>query len=158
MTVSRRRYLAALGGLSSVALAGCGGGGNANRTPYDAESVSAPSEVSDYVSDSSNFDGTMVDLTDRDEVEVMVGVKGNSGYRAFGPAAIQISTGTNVVWEWTGRGSAHNVQSEGSGPLQSSLTSEDGFTYEYTFEESGTFLYVCLPHEMQGMKGAVVVE
>lgn len=158
MRLSRRRYIAALGGVTGVALAGCAGGGDADRTTYDADSVSAPSEVSDYVSDSSNFDGTMVDLTGRDEVEVMVGARGNGGYRAFAPAAIQVSTGTTVVWEWTGRGSAHNVQSEGSGPLQSSLTSEEGFTYEHTFEESGTYRYVCSPHRVQGMKGAVVVE
>jgi halocyanin-like protein len=158
MRLSRRRYITALGGVAGVALAGCSSGGDADRTTYDAESVSAPSEVSDYVSDSSNFEGEMVDLTGREEVEVMVGTQGNGGYRAFGPPAIQISTGTTVVWEWTGRGSAHNVRSDGSGPLQSSLTSEEGNTYEYTFEESGTFLYVCTPHQMQGMKGAVVVE
>ena len=130
MTLSRRRYLAALGGSAGVALAGCGGG-DVNRTTYEAESVSAPEEVSDYVSASSNFDGT---------------------------PAITVSTGTTVTWRWTGRGNAHNVASQGGGPLNSSLTAEEGHTYDHTFEQSGVYLYKCNPHEFQGMKGAVVVE
>ncbi|QCC52659.1 halocyanin domain-containing protein [Halapricum salinum] len=157
MTLSRRRYLAALGGSAGVALAGCGGG-DVNRTTYEAESVSAPEEVSDYVSASSNFDGTMVDLTGRDEIEVTVGVQGNGSYYAFGPPAITVSTGTTVTWRWTGRGNAHNVASQGGGPLNSSLTAEEGHTYDHTFEQSGVYLYKCNPHEFQGMKGAVVVE
>lgn len=158
MALSRRRYLAALGAGAGVALAGCGGGGDVNRTTYDASSVSAPKEVSDYVSDSSNFDGTMVDLTGRDDVEVMVGVRGNNNYYAFGPPAIKVSTGTNVTWEWTGRGSTHNVVSSGSGPLSSSISSQQGHTYVHTFQNSGIYLYYCTPHEVYGMKGAVVVE
>jgi len=157
MTVTRRRYLAAVSGVAGVALAGCGGG-DVNRTTYDADTAEAPSEVSDYVSDSSNFDGSMVDLTGRDEVEVMVGVSGNNNYYAFGPPAIKVSTGTKVVWNWTGRGRNHNVVSKGSGPLSSSPSSQKGHTYNHTFQNSGIYLYYCTPHEVYGMKGAVVVE
>jgi len=158
MTHSRRRYLAAVSGVAGVALAGCGGGGDVNRTTYDADTVEAPSEVSDYVSASSNFDGSMVDLTGRDEAEVMVGVQGNRGYFAFGPPAIKVSTGTTVTWKWTGRGNSHNVASKGNGPLSSDYSASNGHTYSHTFSEKGVYLYYCMPHEMQGMKGAVVVE
>ncbi|MDS0221156.1 halocyanin domain-containing protein [Haloarcula sp. S1AR25-5A] len=125
----------------------------------DMETVEAPSEVADYVGDASNFDGSMVVMTDQDEVTVAVGAEGNGGAFAFDPPAVQVSTGTTVVWEWTGEGSTHNVVSEDDGPLDSgSAVAEEGTTYEHTFEESGTYLYNCVPHVALGMKGAVVVE
>jgi halocyanin-like protein len=130
--------------------AGSGGG---------METAEAPGEVADYVGDSSNFDGSMVVMTDQDEVSVAVGAEGNGGAFAFDPPAINVSTGTTVVWEWTGQGAGHNVVSDGDGPLDSgSAVAEEGTTYEYTFEESGTYLYNCVPHVALGMKGAVVVE
>ena len=30
-------------------------------------------------------------------------------------------------------------------------------TYEFTFEEPGTYRYLCIPHESEGMTGTVVV-
>jgi halocyanin-like protein len=123
------------------------------------ETVEASSEVADYVGDSSNFDGNTVVMADQDEVSVAVGAEGNGGAFAFDPPAVQVSTGTTVVWEWTGEGGGHNVVSEGEGPLDSgSAVAEEGSTYEYTFEEAGTYLYNCTPHATLGMKGAVVVE
>ncbi|AAV45529.1 halocyanin-like protein [Haloarcula quadrata] len=123
------------------------------------ETAEAPSEVADYVGESSNFDGSMVVMTDQDEVSVSVGAEGNGGAFAFDPPAINVSTGTTVVWEWTGQGAGHNVKSEGDGPLDSgSAVAEEGTTYEYTFEETGTYLYNCVPHKALGMVGAVVVE
>jgi plastocyanin len=35
---------------------------------------------------------------------------------------------------------------------------EPGETYEVTLNEPGTYHYVCLPHEGQGMTGTIVVE
>lgn len=157
MTLSRRRYLVALGGASAVGLAGCGGG-DADRTTYDAGTVSAPEEVSDYLSDASNFEGEVIDLTGRDEVEVAVGTRGNDGYNAYSPPAIQISTGTTVVWEWTGQGAPHNVKAEGDAFDSGAATASSDESYSHTFEQSGTYRYFCTPHKTQGMKGAVVVE
>jgi halocyanin-like protein len=71
---------------------------------------------------------------------------------------VAVSTGTTVVWEWTGEGGAHNVVAE-DGTFDSGETvTEAGTTFEYTFEEAGTYTYVCTPHEAVGMKGAVYVE
>lgn len=35
---------------------------------------------------------------------------------------------------------------------------EQGETFRFTFERSGTYQYFCIPHEEQGMKGTVIVE
>jgi len=105
----------------------------------------------------SNYDG-VVDMTGQDEVTVEVGTEANGGFYGFGPAAVRISPGTTVVWEWTGEGGGHNVVAEdGTFSSGQDYVSEAGYTYEYTFESEGTYQYVCVPHETLGMKGAVVV-
>ncbi|PSP86716.1 halocyanin domain-containing protein [Halobacteriales archaeon QS_4_66_20] len=113
-----------------------------------------PSEVDDYLSEASEYNGSLEDMTGEDEATVEVGA-GSDGL-AFSPAAIQVDSGTTVTWEWTGEGGAHNVVHE-DGEFESDLQEEDGATFEHTFEEEGNFLYYCNPHRSQGMKGAVVV-
>jgi halocyanin-like protein len=110
-----------------------------------------------WFGDVSNFDGT-VDKRGQDSVEITVGAEGNNGAFAFGPAAVMVTPGTEVVWKWTGNGGGHNVKSADGGPLDSgSLVSEAGTTYSHTFESDGIYKYVCTPHKGLGMKGAVVV-
>lgn len=109
-------------------------------------------EYDGWFDETDNYDGT-VDLTGQDEVTVAVGYE----QLLFDPAAIAISPGTTVTWEWTGNGGLHNVSSAGDGPLNSETVEEEGHTYQYTFEESGTVLYQCDPHATLGMKGAVYI-
>lgn len=171
---SRRDVVSATGIAGVTLLAGCTSG-NSNGSDDGADSDGSDtggtsgdgseggSEEPTYLSeepgydgwldDTDNYDGT-VDLTDQDSVTVAVGYE----QLLFDPAAIAISPGTTVTWEWTGNGGSHNVASEGEGPLDSETVEEEGHTYEYTFEESGTFLYQCDPHATLGMKGAVYVE
>ncbi|MFC6823540.1 plastocyanin/azurin family copper-binding protein [Halopelagius fulvigenes] len=61
------------------------------------------------------------------------------------------------MWEWSGQGGSHNVSAK-DGSFGSEMTGEKGHTFERTFEEAGTYKYVCVPHEAMGMKGAVVVD
>ncbi|MFB6222193.1 MAG: halocyanin domain-containing protein, partial [Haloarcula sp.] len=106
----------------------------------------------------SNYDGTTVDKTGSDSVEISVGAQGNNGAFAFDPPAVRVTPGTEVTWAWTGEGGGHNVVSDGDGPLDSGdPVSEGGTTYSHTFEEMGVYKYVCTPHKSLGMKGAVVV-
>jgi halocyanin-like protein len=112
--------------------------------------------VEEFLSDASNYDSP-VDETGSDQVTVQVGAEGNDGNFAFEPAAVRVSSGTEVVWEWTGQGGGHNVVHE-DGAFESEITDEEGFTFSHTFEEAGNFLYFCEPHRSVGMKGAVIVE
>ncbi|MFA1611179.1 halocyanin domain-containing protein [Halobellus rubicundus] len=159
---------------AGVGLAGCSGsGGSGGSGGSDGDSGSNGGSGSDgdsgsggggggtpsfdgYLSETSNYDG-VVDRTGQSEVTVDVGVEANGAYYGYGPAAIRVSTGTTVVWEWTGRGSLHNVVAE-DGSFESEQTQEEGFTFSQTFEEAGTVKYYCTPHETLGMKGVVVVE
>jgi halocyanin-like protein len=103
------------------------------------------------------------DMTGQDSATITVGAGGQGV--AFDPPLAIVSTGTEVTWEWSGEGGSHNVKGNinsdsipvdiqlDSGAAQSSA----GTTYSYTFEESGVAPYVCVPHRLGGMLGAVVV-
>ncbi|MGQ4555419.1 halocyanin domain-containing protein [Halobellus sp. GM3] len=161
--LTRRTFV---GGAAAVTagLAGCsGGGGGDGGSDSDGGSSgdgsngggSTPS-FDGYLSETSNYDG-VADRTDSDEVSVTVGVEGNGGNFGYGPAAVRITAGTTVVWEWNGRGGLHNVAAE-DGAFESEQVGDSGHTFSHTFEEAGTTKYYCTPHETIGMKGVVVVE
>lgn len=117
----------------------------------------APDEVSEYLSDVSNFDGSLTDMTGQSEATVEVGAEGNDGFYAFSPAALEVSTGTTVLFEWTGEGGAHNVIAEDETFDSGEAESGTGVMFEYTFDEAGTYNYNCTPHKALGMKGSIVV-
>lgn len=126
---------------------GEGGSGGENGT----------AEFGGWFSDVSNYDG-VEDRTGQSQVSVAVGTKGNGGNFAFEPPAITVSTGTTVVWEWTGKGGAHNVVDNNGAFRSGDPVDEEGTMFEYTFDQTGTYKYYCAPHKPLGMKGAVVVE
>jgi halocyanin-like protein len=135
--VTRRRLVAgvAVAGLSAGCLE------STDEGPYDG-----------YLANANGFDG-VVDRTDADSVTIAVGA--GEGL-AFGPAAIRVSSGTTVVWEWTGRGNRHNVVSEDD-RLSSDYYVQEGNTYQETLSESGVIRYYCSPHRSGGMLGVVEV-
>ncbi|WP_049982537.1 halocyanin domain-containing protein [Halorubrum sp. BV1] len=164
--VSRRRYVAGSGAVLTLgALAGCSGGGDGESGGSgDGESSEAealddvPSALDEYLSDARLYDGAILDYTGEDEVTVRVGA-GDVGF-AFDPPAIRIDAGTTVVWEWTGQGGAHNVQSAEDSATEfnsGSAVSEEGTTFEQTFDSAGVQLYYCLPHQASGMLGGIDV-
>jgi halocyanin-like protein len=123
----------------------------------------AAAQADDYggwLSDVDNYDGTTVDATGQDTVEIEVGAQGNGGTFAFGPPAVRVSPGTTVTFNWTSN--THNVlieeQPEGAGWEGYEPIENTGFTYEHTFETLGVYKYYCEPHLSLGMKGVVVVE
>lgn len=126
-TRTRRELVASVGGLSILALAGCTGDGDDGGEP--------------------------VDHTGEDTVAVDVGA--GSGL-AFDPADIVVDAGTTVLWEWTGEGGGHDVV-DVDGAFESELVDEAGHTFEHTFDEQGTYEYVCTPHQTSGMVGTVEV-
>jgi halocyanin-like protein len=136
------------------------GGGDSESgsggTPTGTTSGGSSPSFGGWLSDVANYDG-VIDETGNDAVTVQVGVDNGGQAFGFGPAAIQVSTGTEVTWEWTGDGGQHNVVGENA-DLESELTGESGFTYSQTFAESGTVRYFCSPHKALGMKGVVVIE
>ncbi len=141
-SLRRRTVLGALSGTLTVALAGClGDDGDIEEETYG-----------NWFAGANNFDGT-IDRTGEETVTVAVG---SGEGLAYDPAAVRVTTGTTVVWEWTGLGGSHNVREE-AGEFESEYHISEGETFEHTFDESGVYRYVCDPHRTQGMVGAVEV-
>lgn len=149
---SRRTFLRAAAGTATVTAAtgsaaaaeDGGGGGGASGSP----------DFGGYLSSANNYNGSVDNMRGQSEVSVSVGA--GDGL-AFGPPAIWIDTGTTVTWEWTGEGGGHNVVGVDNDLDSGSPVSEEGVTYEFTFEESGIYQYYCNPHQSSGMLGAVAV-
>ncbi|WP_276255344.1 halocyanin domain-containing protein [Halomontanus rarus] len=160
--------LAAASGIS-VLLAGCLGGGGYDEEVYEDETlVDDEPEYGGFLADvdypgtvdwtSEGGEGGESDSTGDDggarTVTVLVGTGSNA--MRFGPAAIRLDRGTTVRWEWTGNGGPHDVV-DTDGAFESGQTHREGHTFEHAFDETGTYTYICRPHETQGMKGVVDV-
>ena len=81
------------------------------------------------------------------------------GDTVFLPDSVTIQVGDTVMWTWKGNG--HSVTSgypgQPSGMFDSGVRSA-GFTFSFTFQNAGTFLYYCTPHGICcGMTGVVTV-
>ena len=164
--LDRRTFVATTGTAMATLLAGCSGGGGSGDdgnggggttdgggSDGGSDHLAEEPNYDGWFDDVDNYDGTH-DLTGKDGVSVAVG--SGDGLK-FDPPAIAVSAGTTVTWEWTGQGGQHNVAAE-NGDFESELVSEEGHTFEYTFEETGVHKYKCTPHATVGMKGAVVVK
>ncbi|MFP4633248.1 MAG: halocyanin domain-containing protein [Halobacteriota archaeon] len=139
-------------------------GDNGDETDY--ELVDEEPDYAGYLDGTEKYEeiGGTVDWTGESEVTVLNGT--GDGGTQFEPPAIAIDVGTNVIWEWTGEGGGHNVvrvddhESDTGGEWEGDdeIISEEGHTYEFTFEEPGTYIYECVPHRANDMLGTVVVE
>ncbi|WP_415380630.1 halocyanin domain-containing protein [Halosimplex sp. TS25] len=156
MKPDRRQFLALAGVAATGGLfAGCQGG-NGDGDGEDRPFLDPEPNYRGWFDDVSNYEGT-VDYRDESEVSVEVGVEGGIGFFKFGPPAIAVSPGTEVTWEWTGQGGAHNVVAEQERFDSGDPVDADDETFSYTFESPAVYRYLCEPHESQAMLGAVFV-
>ncbi|MFB6295910.1 MAG: plastocyanin/azurin family copper-binding protein [Halobacteriales archaeon] len=85
----------------------------------------------------------------------------------FKPHLVWVKPGGTVTWRL--ESGSHDVVAyhpdndrprripEEAEPWNSKLLSEEGTTFEYTFETEGVYDYYCTPHESLGMVGTVIV-
>lgn len=86
-----------------------------------------------------------------------MGVRANDAYWGYGPAALAVTPGTTVYWDWTGRGGPHNVVGV-DGRFDSGRAVEgDDHEFRQTFDDPGVYNYYCAPHRSVDMKGSVFV-
>lgn len=154
--MNRRSFLKSSGLGGVIALSGCINPANNSDGQNIPDDASAKERMDQYLSDASNYDGSVSDRTGESEVTILNGsVEGTEQAYVFEPAAIQIDSETTVTWEWrgnVGHSVSHREDEFGSGVIRGG-----GETFEYTFQDEGLYLYYCRPHLTMGQKGAVVV-
>jgi plastocyanin len=127
------------------------------RRPHDDRSTASPRAVaivgagllaalvagcaSDPPASSAELPAVMPEVTADPVVDVVDS--------RFEPEVVTVVAGTEVVWEWDAR-IGHDVVGDG---FDSSIKLEG--TFEHTFDEPGTYPYVCTLHP--GMEGTVLV-
>ncbi|MFB6106583.1 MAG: halocyanin domain-containing protein [Halobacteriaceae archaeon] len=154
MQLPRRQYLGAVGAVvAGSGFAGCQG------QSEDDEGHPLLTDEPNYrgwFDGVSNYRGTR-DYRSESTVVVRVGVAGDVGYYKFGPPAVAVSPGTEVVWRWTGKGGAHNVVAERGAYDSGDPVAGENQTFTFRFEEPAVYTYLCEPHHDIGMRGAVFV-
>ncbi|MEF8882468.1 MAG: plastocyanin/azurin family copper-binding protein [Halapricum sp.] len=147
--MTRRRTLALTAGTAVFGLAGC---------------ASSPTQNTDGGGDGHGHTGSIGPATDSAEVAVNTT---EDGEQHFEPHAVHVAVDGTVTWRLesgTHTATAYHPDNdqprlvpEGTTSWDSGMLSEQGETYEHTFETEGVYHYYCLPHETQGMIGSVIV-
>ncbi len=155
--IDRRQFVLGNGALIlTSAVTGCLNGNDVlNDDSNDAPPEGIPAEVHDYMvrRRANGYDETVENLTGEDEITIDVGdPRGGSNYM-FQPAVPEIDEGTTVVWEWIDNVS-HSVTHVDE-EFDSGIRRD--YTFEYTFDETGNYLYYCIPHRTIGHIGALIV-
>lgn len=154
-----RRDILKKGGLVATAgltgLAGCGGDGGTTGGTGDAESPAGDQSTETSSGDSSTTN-TVLMVTD-------------DGNYYFDPIGLSVDTGETITFKIESGSHSATAYKEGTGPatvtripeeaetFNSETISEQGATYEHTFETEGTYDYFCIPHKSLGMVGRIVV-
>lgn len=145
MTKSFPLFLATM--LMAVVLVGTGCASTTDTT----EETTTGTETAETVSGD--------ETTTEEESTNTVTTVGNS----FSPSEMTISAGDSVTFEL---GGSHNVVevSKETYEAQEKTALEGGFSVDFgatetvTFDEPGTYYYVCEPHAAMGMVGMITVE
>lgn len=156
--MKRRTFVGVAGATAVGALAGC-------------SAPSAP-ETTDEGGDGGTEETTMGQTTaeggqggggENQSVEMIT--DGDQYY--FDPIGLFVESGTTVTFvnasgahSSTAYAAANDAESripEDAEAWDSGILSDEGATFEHTFETAGTYDYFCLPHKTLGMVGRIVV-
>ncbi|WP_303652014.1 plastocyanin/azurin family copper-binding protein [Halorubrum ezzemoulense] len=175
--LTRRRVLQLTGGAAVIGLAGCTGS-ESDGSDSGAESTATStedggesghdegensSEGESGHDDEGGHDEAVGEPSDTAEVAM---VTEDGGYH-FEPHVVRVNVGGTVTW--TNESGSHSATAyhpdndqpqlvpDGAAAWDSGLRSEEGATFEHTFETEGVYHYYCTPHETVGMLGSVIV-
>jgi plastocyanin len=155
------------GGTAVVGLAGCTGtqnndGGATNGTPTESGHDDGGTETG-HSDDEDDHDDAVGAPSDTAEVRM---ITEDGGYH-FEPHVVRVNVGGTVTWH--NESGSHSTTAyhpdndqpqlvpDGAAAWDSGILSEQGATFEHTFETEGVYHYYCTPHESLGMIGSVIV-
>jgi len=179
--LTRRRVLKA-SGIALAGLAGCTGSqsGSDGGTDPTSQSTSTSQPHEEGGHDESEQEGEEHEDSSDEESghghdeavgepvdHATVTMVTNESGTHFEPHVVRVKPGGSVTWEL--ESGSHTVTSyhrdngrpprmpEDATPWNSGMLTEQGATFEHTFETEGVYDYFCAPHESTGMLGSVIV-
>lgn len=168
---TRRQLLAGTAGVAIAGLTGCVGGSNGSGT-QETEDTHSESEHSDgdeqagHGEEEHGHDLVSEPKQSRDVAVNTARLEDSTEYH-FDPHVTWVEVGGTVTWtleSGTHTATAYHPDNdqprlvpEGSDPWDSGAMSEEGETFEHTFETEGVYHYLCTPHEQFGMLATVIV-
>lgn len=166
----RRRFVQAVGSAVAVGLAGCLGGdsqgneaGGSSGGPSTGTPTAGGESTATTATAEEGHDEAIGEPTDRAEVSMVAEGEDNH----FEPHVVRVTPGGTV--RFVNEQGAHSTTAyhpdndkplripEGASAWDSGTLSEQGATFEHTFETEGVYDYFCIPHESMGMLGSVIV-
>ena len=79
-----------------------------------------------------------------------------SGSYAFDPSELVFSVGDTVTFSLTSEAEFHTFTVDELGIDEAVIAHEEA-TLTFTFQKTGTFELICIPHETLGMVGTITV-
>ncbi|WP_336339639.1 cupredoxin domain-containing protein [Haloarcula brevis] len=170
--LTRRKLIAGTAGLAAAGLAGCTAAPGSSNQQQIGGSSSAESGESGGDSHAGHGDeahghDTVSEPKAAREVAVNTARTGDSTEYHFNPHVTWVEPGGTVTWvleSGTHTATAYHpgndqprLVPEGTEAWDSGTLSEEGETFEHTFETEGVYHYLCTPHESFGMIATVIV-
>ncbi|MEA5386804.1 plastocyanin/azurin family copper-binding protein [Haloarculaceae archaeon H-GB11] len=175
-----RRTLLKTSGIALAGLAGCTGSPSSSSTEQASTPTSTSTsheeeghEEGGHEDDGHEEEGHEEDGHGHDEAigepvdHATVTMVTNDSGTHFEPHVVRVNPGGAVTWEL--ESGTHTTTAchpdtdrplrmpDDATPWDSGMLSEQGATFEHTFETEGVYDYVCVPHEATGMLGSIIV-
>ena len=169
--LTRRQLLEGTAGLSVAGLAGCVGAPNSSgqqttRATHTVDEQSGGDDQPGHGEEAHGHDLVSEPQASREVVLNTARVEGSTEYH-FDPHVTWVEVGGTVTWHLesgTHTATAYHpgndqprLVPEGTDAWDSGIMSEEGETFEHTFETEGVYHYLCTPHESFGMLATVIV-
>jgi len=124
----------------------------------EPQTLSGYPRVDDWLSD-YDYSGRLSDQRGQSALEITVGADTEDGAFGFRPIAPLVDPGTEINFNWTGRGGNHSIDWEETPTdvANSESTSSAQGSYSITLDTPGVYLYGCGDHRIFGGHGAIVV-
>ncbi|WP_302081300.1 cupredoxin domain-containing protein [Salinibaculum rarum] len=158
--LTRRGLLAGTAGLAVAGLAGCTGAPEASNDQNSGDDQAGHG-------DEAHGHDTVSEPKASREVAVNTARNGDSTEYHFDPHVTWVEPGGTVTWRL--ESGSHTATAyhpgndqpqlvpDGTEAWDSGMLSEEGETFEHTFENEGVYHYLCTPHETFGMMATVIV-
>ena len=145
-------------GLVSILIAACGGNPEPMPTPFTRTSPSPlPAAPTPSAADVAPETQAPIVSEEGKPVRVELLDADGRGPFAFSPYDLKFSAGETITFTFDAEATFHTFTIDELG-IDVSVEADNPETLTFTFDEPGTYQLICIPHELLGMVGTIIVQ